>query len=541
MATTNALDNLLSDAVSLFTAATSVLAPVYTEVASDVNSILSEAATRTSSSSTPTRTSSSSSSTLSTTTSSSSSTTSSSATSTSATAAPATTSAAAAAAPSSGPNKLAIILGSVLGALLLLTLLALLWFCLRRRRRRRTAGSQITSASTSASVEAWRANAEAAQPQYPLLHDHHDHIGPAPPPVMVTAPQMTQTKGPTVSDHPIFAPSRRTSPPQRRVSPPEETFNTWHPAAHANPFTPVPPPPRRGSDSPMRNSSPFRTATTTGGPTNFSQPITTTAYAQPSAYAAYANPQADYSEAEDYFPPQPPPQHLVSPIDRDSTVSPNLNDVFIPGTVPLVPGAGAGTAISAHTRISPIASSGVYATSGPADQGTGLSGTGRRRSSTNIAATAAAAGVAAAGLSGTETRTAADRDSYGRSFDEQRSSFDEQGRRFSVPRKPLPAIATSAPAPAHLSRDASGGSDDTLIVERPHPLRRDGTPPEVPSRSPRRTRFSDVTEYDDGTRKSLSDLRVELEEEEREERRRGREGRGSRGSESGNWAFGRAY
>jgi len=374
---------------------------------------------------------------------------------------------------------------------------------------------------------------------------------------------MTQMKGPIVSDHPVFAPSRRTSPPQRRVSPPEETFNTWHPAVHANPFAPVPPPPRRGSDSPLRNSSPFRTATTTGGPTNFSQP-TTTAYPQPSAYAAYANPNADYSEAEDYFPPQPPlqPQYVVSPIERDNTVSPNLNDVFIPGTVPLVPGAGGRNRdISAHTDeydngglselhgigqpselhgiSSPMASGGLYSTSGPADQGSGLSGTGRRRSSPNIATAAAAAGVAAAGLSGAETRTAADRDSYGRSFDEQRPSFDEQGRRFSVPRKPLPpAPMTSAPAPAHLSRDASGGSDDTLIVERPHPLRRDSTPPEVPSRSPRRTRFSDVTEYDDGTRKSLSDLRGEIEEEEREERR-GRDSRWSGGS--GNWAFGRAY
>ena len=206
--------SLLSDAQSIYTAVTSILAST---------------ASSTSTSSTATSTSSSSSSSTST----SSDSTTSSSQSASTTSTPAITSAptdTAAAAQSSsaasnngggGSNVLPIVLGCTLGALAIAAFLALLLFCLRRRHRNKKFGKYRSGSPDSDEIESWRHEKPSARSSknpvgsaYPVSGGAYDH-----------SPLMTEHAGGS------------------------------HHSQHQNPFVPIPPPARRTNLCAGLNSS----------------------------------------------------------------------------------------------------------------------------------------------------------------------------------------------------------------------------------------------------------------------------------------------
>ncbi|KAF2455461.1 hypothetical protein BDY21DRAFT_395606, partial [Lineolata rhizophorae] len=254
------VQDLIDGAVSLFTEATSVLGPVYTQVVDEAQSIIDAANSQNAAASSTTSDAASSSATEA-----SSSTTASASSSTAAESSsltfPSTLSISSSlsnALPTSSStaeddssdddddNNIPIIVGTVLGAVVLALLILLVWLVLRRRKNKKRGGYTTTNSD----IEGW--NNATEQPDMAATHDarlHSQLMGRDPISGAPVAPAAAATAAgaglgarhhhrhqrsgssldePDLADHPAFRNESTTSSSSRE-----------------NPFTPVPPPPRR--------------------------------------------------------------------------------------------------------------------------------------------------------------------------------------------------------------------------------------------------------------------------------------------------------
>ena len=479
----NGLDIFLSEAYSVYTEVTSILASDAQNTASSTTSP-STSSTSTSSSS-----------------SSSSSTSSSATTGSTASLAGAAATSAAASATHSGhhSNTLAIVLGSVLGAIVLGLIILTLLICCHRRRRTKAASIENRSLSPAdEEVETWRGN-NSHRPDSsggPLLGPHATH-GQDHPMAAAAAPQM--------AEHPAYRNS------------------------HENPFTPTPPPPRRsapnsrvgltdgtvpgqppfvtgnGRNSPGRNGGILSRGNGNGHHTR--EALAAGAGGAALGAAAMHNHNNKEGHAGADFPEKRYSGHTGSlnrkPVPSRATDGadvPLMSEKEAEGLEGGALGSGSGR------RHSP-----QYGPEGPYTSPTlpPFSTAGHARSPSQEHLMSGAGGAAAAGAGAGLISGAAlaphhqqGHDSYDSGFysNEGRQQSRERARMSGLSMSPVDTRRSPDNMPPDYDASNRGYGNAPAVPLGVHSrsgsnsprIRRESTPPTVPSRSPKRTRFSDL-------------------------------------------------